>query len=120
MWGGREEGRDAGEDETSDGGCEVEGDGAGALLELWNNFLISTLLGLGGADVVVEVDDVFAADGAGDEDLPLAAGVSAATEPNDFTPSDLIGGTEAGEEEMGADASFIEPKVTAEPRKIED
>jgi hypothetical protein len=41
--------------------------------------------------------------------------VAAGTDPNDFTPSDLIGGTEAGEEDIGAAASSMEPKVTAEP-----
>jgi hypothetical protein len=43
--------------------------------------------------------------------------VEAGTDPNDFTPSDLIGGTEAGEEDIGAATSSIEPKVTEEPMK---
>lgn len=38
--------------------------------------------------------------------LPLMAGlgggVEAAREPKDFIPSDFIGGTEAGDEDMGA------------------
>jgi hypothetical protein len=42
-------------------------------------------------------------------------GVSTGTLPNDLTPSDLIGGTEAGEEEIGAEASFMEPNVTEGP-----
>lgn len=43
-----------------------------------------------------------------------SAGV-AATLPNIFGASVFIGGTEAGEEDIGADVSFIEPKVTGEP-----
>jgi hypothetical protein len=40
----------------------------------------------------------------------------AGTEPKDFTPSALIvDGAAAGEDEIGADASSMEPKVTAEP-----
>ena len=59
-----------------------------------------------------------AAEGAGG--LPLMAavlggGVEAAKEPKDFIPSDFIGGTEAGEEDMGAETSSIEPNVTDEP-----
>jgi hypothetical protein len=96
--------------------------------------LISTLLILGaaagdGADDAEEgvdggTDD--AASGAlgggfGDavdpevDDLPFMRPESTGTLPNDLTPSDLIGGTEAGEEEIGAEASFIEPKVTEGP-----
>jgi hypothetical protein len=41
--------------------------------------------------------------------------VVAGTEPNDFTPSDLMAGVAAGDDEMGAEASSIEPNVTAEP-----
>lgn len=36
-------------------------------------------------------------------------------DPKDFTPSDLTGGAEAGEADIGAVTSSIEPKVTAEP-----
>lgn len=36
--------------------------------------------------------------------------------PKDLTPSeDLIDGAAAGEEEMGAESSSIDPNVTAEP-----
>lgn len=41
--------------------------------------------------------------------------VVAGTEPKDFTPSDLMAGVAAGDDEMGAETSSIEPKVTAEP-----
>lgn len=47
-----------------------------------------------------------------------AAGVAAAgTDPKDFTPSDLRAGAAAGDEDIGADTSSIDPKVTAEPAK---
>lgn len=36
--------------------------------------------------------------------------------PKDLTLSDLIEGAAAGEDEMGAETSSIEPNVTAEPR----
>lgn len=39
----------------------------------------------------------------------------AGTEPNVLTPSDLIGGTAAGEDEIGAVTSSIDPKVTDDP-----
>ena len=42
----------------------------------------------------------------------------AGTVPNDFTPSDdLTTGADAGDVEICDEASFIEPKVTAEPRR---
>ena len=47
--------------------------------------------------------------------LPFELIVVAGTDPNDFIPSPLIGGTDAGEDEIGADASSIDPKVTDEP-----
>ena len=37
------------------------------------------------------------------------------TVPKDLTPSDLIDGAAAGDEDIGAEASSIDPKVTAEP-----
>jgi len=46
-------------------------------------------------------------------DFPFT-GATAGTVPNDLTPSDFIGGTEAGDEDIGAAASSIEPKVTPE------
>ena len=40
-----------------------------------------------------------------------------ATEPKDLTTSaGLIGGAAAGEEEIGATGSYIEPKVIGDPR----
>ena len=75
-----------------------------------------------GCDVGCAEVDGFAVDDTDvDEDvdgLPLTAdiGVDAAvTEPNILGASDFIGGTEAGEDDIGADASSIEPKVTDEP-----
>ena len=47
-------------------------------------------------------------------DLPLRWALSAGTEPNDLTPSCFMGGSGAGEEEMGAETSSMEPKVTAD------
>ena len=40
--------------------------------------------------------------------------------PKDFTPSDLMGGAVAGEEEMGAETSSIDPNVTAEPERVKE
>jgi hypothetical protein len=50
------------------------------------------------------------------EDLPLTR-VSASIVPNDLTLSDLMEGAVAGDEEMGAETSSIEPNVTAEPNE---
>jgi hypothetical protein len=47
-------------------------------------------------------------------DLPLRRALSAGTEPNDLKPSCFMGGAGAGEEEMGAETSSMEPKVTAD------
>lgn len=41
--------------------------------------------------------------------------VVAVTEPKALGASGFIGGTEAGEEDIGAASSSIEPKVTEEP-----
>ncbi len=104
----------------SAGGCD---DGAEGVLGLWKSFLISIFeicFGCGAADDEVVLD--FAVTEGADEGvggLPLMAvlggGVEAAKEPNDFIPSDFIGGTDAGEEDIGAETSSIEPKVTDEP-----
>lgn len=48
------------------------------------------------------------------EDLPLAWPVVAGTDPKDFT-SDLMGGAAEGDEDMGAETSSMDPKVTADP-----
>ena len=37
------------------------------------------------------------------------------TDSKNFMPSDLVGGTAAGDEDIGAETSSIDPKVTAEP-----
>ena len=47
-------------------------------------------------------------------DLPFEADVGVAgTDPNEDTVADFMAGTDAGEEEIGAEASLIEPNVTA-------
>lgn len=51
------------------------------------------------------------------EDLPLAWPVVAGTDPKDFT-SDLMGGAAEGDEDMGAETSSMDPKVTADPDGI--
>ena len=109
----------------------------GADVGIWNIFLMS-IMGLAGVDVAAAAptgglveDDEEAAGGTTDalddmEALPLTwpegpfwpAGVAAAgTDPKDFTPSDLRAGAAAGDEDIGADTSSIDPKVTAEPAK---
>lgn len=60
----------------------------------------------GGTTEVLEDIDAF----------PLTWPV-AGTDPKDFTASDLIAGVAAGDEDIGAETSSIDPKVTAEPRK---
>ena len=47
-------------------------------------------------------------------EFPLRRALSAGTEPNDLTPSCFMGGAGAGEEEIGAETSSMEPKVTAD------
>jgi hypothetical protein len=49
--------------------------------------------------------------------LPFTGGLAAGTDLKDLTVSGFMGGgaTEAGEEDKGAAASSIEPKVTEEP-----
>ena len=41
--------------------------------------------------------------------------LAAGTVPKDLIPSGLMTGTEAGEDDIGAEASSIDPKVTDEP-----
>ena len=113
---GRGAGRVEGDETDSEGCWEEEEDEP--LPGFWNSFFTSNFAdtgvdvdGLADADTDVDADD----DGAG---LPFTAGNGvdcAVTEPNVLGASDLIGGTEAGEEDNGAEASSIEPKVTAEP-----
>jgi hypothetical protein len=73
-------------------------------------------------DAVADVDDPFvvafeAGLGADEIDcLPLTWPAFAGTVPNDLTPSDLTAGVEAGEEEIGAETSSIDPNDTAEPK----
>lgn len=82
------------------------------LFEPWNNFLTSSFA----VDVesFADADTDVDADCEGDG-LPFTAGSvvgCAVTEPNVLGASDLMGGTDAGEEDSGAEASSIEPKVT--------
>ena len=75
-----------------------------------NNAEISLLLSLGGVgNAAGEVRE-----GAKDDLMESSSRValSARIEPNDSTPSCFIGGVGAGEGEMGAETSSIEPKVT--------
>lgn len=103
-----------------EGDCDSEGEGAGAE-ELWKSFAMSFLSSLvGGAAVVGVADDeadgvdAIAVDTAGRDSLPLL--LAAGTVPKDFTiVSFNVGGGAAGDEEIGAEASSIDPKVTAEP-----
>jgi len=91
------------------------------------NFRIS-IFGFAGAD---EADDVDAPEMEVEEEAWLNGGfvedetddfpfiwlTVAGTEPNVFTPSadDLMAGVAAGEEDMGAEASSMDPKETTEP-----
>jgi hypothetical protein len=84
----------------------------------------------GGAERVVEEVVEEATAGAGEVDdrasggrdemegLPLTWPTVAGTDPKDFT-SDLMGGAAEGEEDIGAETSSIDPKVTADPNGIE-
>ena len=47
--------------------------------------------------------------------FPLTWPVTTGTDPKDFTPSDLVRGTAAGDKDIGTETSSIDPKVTAEP-----
>lgn len=123
-----------------DGDCVSAGVEAGAE-GLWNNFLMSGFSSLGPEEEVAGVvaDVEFEADRAGEDDedgvardepvgraadidgLPLiwddvVAG-AAGTVPNDLTTLSFMGFGAAGDEDIGADASSIDPKVTGEPRK---
>ena len=84
----------------------------------WKSFLTSNFADDGVEGLDAEVDTEVDADVDG-EGLPFIAGMvegCAVTVPNDLGLSPLIGGIDAGEEDNGADASFIEPKVTEDPR----
>ena len=121
---GKFDGRIAGDDVDSEGGVEDEPDEG-----FWNIFLMS-ILGLAGAVAAAVAAGVDAVDEEGDEDdeaagvaswgldemdgLPLTWPEVAGTVPKDFT-AEFTGGTAAGEEDIGAEASSIDPKVTAEP-----
>ena len=96
----------------------------------WKRLLTSNLAGLIAEGVGVDVED----DEAADVDAVAVAAVAeggvpvenevvrewtlpfelAGTEPNVLIPSDLITGTAAGEDDIGAEASSMDPKVTAE------
>lgn len=106
---------------------------------LWNNFLMSGFCSLCPEELVVEgvadveVDAVRPGEGLVDGDATKApagrdadidgfplmwddvvAG-AAGTVPKDFTTLSFMGFGAAGDDDIGADASSIEPKVTDEP-----
>ena len=101
-------------DEVSLDVDEVEGCEDG----FWKNLCMSILgfEGVAGTDTAgVEEDegDVPAAVREDNEAFPLRWVLG--RDPKDLTPSDLTWGAEAGEEEIGAETSSIEPNVTGEP-----
>jgi hypothetical protein len=86
----------------------------------WNILWMSSFAGLDGVEGIdcggVDDDD-GAKEGLDEiEDLPLTWPTVAGTDPKDFTPSDLMGGAAAGDEDIGAETSSIDPKVTADPK----
>lgn len=83
----------------------------------WKSFLTSNFADDGVAGLAAEVDTEVDTEADG-EGLPFTAGIAvgcAETDPNVLGASELIRGTDAGEDDNGAEASFIEPKVTEEP-----
>jgi len=113
---------------VSDGGFEDGADDG-----FWNIFLMS-ILGLAGAaaadgaddgavdeDATVEIEAVddevveVTTDDLDDIDALPLTWPDAGTDPKDFTLSDLSGGAAAGDEDIDAEASSIDPNVTAEP-----
>lgn len=76
-------------DGTDDGGVDVEG----------------ALLDDDGTEVTEDIDDLPLVSCAGDT----------GTDPKVLGTSGFMDGTAAGEEEMGADGSSIEPNVTEDP-----
>ncbi len=70
---------------------------------------MSCLRGLWG---VFDEDPGFAMD---TDDLPFTWLTVAGTVPNVLTPSDFIGGVAAGDDDIGAETSSIDPKDTAGP-----
>lgn len=124
-----------------DGEDDMEAEGPSELL-FWKRLLTSNLGRFGVEDevdvdgvaeeeaVVDDVDgaveDVDAADAA-EGGVPVENEivrewcfpfeVAAGTDPNDLIPSGLMVGTVAGDDDMGADASSMDPKVTDDPVK---
>lgn len=102
-----------------DGDCVSAGEGADGAGELWKSFAMSLLSSFAGAEAAgdgAEDDapgDAVDTDGRVTEALPLLA---AGTVPNDLTIVSLsVGGAGAGEEDICAEASSIDPNVTGEP-----
>lgn len=105
---------------------EEEAGGAAVVLGFWKSLRMSTLLSLGVGEGIGALaatgDDVDGLDCFEDAEparvdakeggLPLT-GELAGTDPKDLTPSDFMGATGAGEEDIGAASSSMEPKVTA-------
>jgi hypothetical protein len=93
---------------------EMEGEGEAELdfAMRGTGALVATGEDADGLDCFDEDASVDANDGG----LPFTGELAAGTDPNDLTTfSDLIGGAVAGDEDIGAATSSIEPKVTAEP-----
>ena len=101
-------------DDVSEGGFE-EG--------FWNIFFMSILGFRGVADdmtndpAAVEVEAVGGTtDGLEDTDgFSMTRYVATGTDPKVLMLSDLVGRTVAGDEDIGAETSSIDPKFTAEP-----
>lgn len=111
---GKGEGRTEGDDAASDGGCDDEAEDE--LLPPMNKLLTSKF---GFVDDAGFADDETDADDEADG-LPLTVGSEvgvATTDPKLFGASVFIGGTEAGDDDIVAVASSIEPKVIEEPTK---
>ena len=68
-------------------------------------------------DAAVEVEAVGGTtDGLeGMDGFPLTLPVATGTDPKVLMPSDLVGGMAAGDEDIGAETSSIDPNITAEP-----
>ena len=114
----------------------MEGDEGASDVLFWNRLLTSNLACFDVDDAAVEEDAAVEDDDAvvEDEDAAADGGVpvendvvrecilpfvaAAGTLPKDLIPSGLIVGTDAGEDEIGAEASSIDPKVTDEPSDV--
>lgn len=106
---------------VSEGCVEVTDDG------FWKSFAMSGFASLVAEDIDTAgegADELVAGVGTATDGRDKRAGLpftwvsclSASIEPNDLTTSDLMEGAVAGDDDMDAEISSIEPNVTAEPR----